>query len=76
MIKVPAFPYPMRKLRRLGSVLYTIVKTREGRFRENPFCVADLVVTPETKSLEIFFSYIFAESGYQTTKKFRVINTP
>jgi hypothetical protein len=56
-------------------VLYATIKTREGRFRENPFGGADLVVTPETNSLEIFF-YIFAESGYQTTRKLRVINTP
>jgi hypothetical protein len=55
LIKVPAFNYPMRKLhdfffkfkrRRLGSVLYAIIKTRDGRFRENPFSGADMVVSP------------------------------
>jgi hypothetical protein len=83
MIKVSALDHPTRKPRdsffkfkrwRLGSMLYAIIKTREGRFRENPFSGAYLVVTPETNSLENLFC-IFAESGYQTRRKLRAINT-
>jgi hypothetical protein len=40
----------------LGCALYAIIKRREERFRENPFSGAVLVATPETNSLQIFFS--------------------
>lgn len=82
-MKVPASDYPMRKLhdfffkfnpRRLGSVQYAIIKTRVGRFCENPSSGADLVVTPETNSLGNFFVFL-RKVDIRPQGNPRVINT-